>query len=78
VRLTAIGNRSRDETDRGVRVVIGGTNYGLTRTLVTIKKACKGGNRLMTDLGALIRSQYLDEVCYNVRNTKVLRAAPLT
>jgi hypothetical protein len=41
-------------------------------------KPCKRGYCLVANLSVRVRRQDVDEVCYNVGNTKVLGAAPLT
>jgi len=73
-----IDNGSRDKSDRGIGVTIGGARNGLASTFITTKKPRKGGNCLVADFSAWIGGQSGNEVRYNVCSAKVLCAAPLT
>jgi len=78
VRLAAVGNRSRDETDCSVGIVTGSTRDGLAGTPVTTKKPRKYGNCLVANLSIWGRNQDIHEICHYVGNAKVLCAASLT
>ena len=76
--MTTIRNGSRDITNCGVRIVTCHPYNGIASTAVTTDKPCEGGNCLVTNLGAGIRAQNLDEVGYNVGDANIFAAAPLT
>ena len=78
VRLAAVGNSLRDETDCSVGIVTCSTRDGLAGTSVAIKKPGKRGNCLVANLSVWVRRQDVREVCYDVGNAEVICAAPLT
>jgi hypothetical protein len=57
VRLTAICNGSRDVTNCGVRIVMGGMCNGFAGATVTTDETSECDNRLVTDVSVAIGGQ---------------------
>jgi hypothetical protein len=78
VRPTAVDDSLGDKADCSVGIIVGRARDGLAGAPVTIEKARERGYRLVANVDARVIGQDVRELCDNVGDAEVLRAASLT